>query len=115
MKNNKVDVEEKRKEEENKNAEKAPKYIVNKLDFYCPLAPTMLWHHGLYYKDCPLKASERDMSSCNGCKLKGKNVEKAFLPKKERNRFNKNEVMSDDSLREEIPMIGKTYSSDDKE
>ena len=115
MKKNKVDVQEKRQEEENKTAEKAPSYIVNKPDFYCPLAPTIMWHHGFHYSECPLKASERDMSSCNGCKLKGMHTGKAKDNKKERNSFNKNNIIREKKVREATPIIGKTYSSDDAE
>jgi hypothetical protein len=108
-------VQEKRQEEENKTAEKAPAYIVNKPDFYCPLAPTMLWHHGLYYSECPLKASERDMSSCNGCRLKGIRNDKANSSQKERNNFKKNNTIVEEKVREQTPVIGKTYSSDSEE
>ena len=107
--------EEKIREEENKIAEKLPKYVVIKPDFYCPLAPSMLWHHGLYYKECPLKASERDMSSCGNCNLKYKNVEKATVVKKERNNYKKDSNALGKRQKEEIPVIGKTYVSGEED
>lgn len=114
MKNNK-NSQEKRQEEENKIAEKAPTYVVNKPDFYCQLAPTMLWHHGFHYGECPLKPSERDLPSCNGCKLKGIRNDKANSSQKERNNFKKNNTVVEEKVKEQIPVIGKTYSSDDTE
>lgn len=112
MKSNKTNTEEKRQEEENKTADSAPKYITTKPEFYCPLAPTIMWHHGLYYSDCPLTASQRDMSSCNGCKLRWVGVDKTKATKKEKNSYNKSEQRVDKNHREETPIIGKTYSSD---
>ena len=112
---NKTNVQEKRQEEENKTVEKAPSYVVNKPDFYCPLAPSMLWHHGLYYSECPIKASERDMAACNGCKLKGVRNNKANEFQKERNNFKKSNTVVENKVREETPVIGKTYSSDNTE
>lgn len=109
--NNTVQVE----KEDNGKEGKAPRYITKKLDFYCPISPTVMWHHGMHYKDCPLKASERDMPSCSGCKLRWSGVDKTKVANNERNRNRKNELVVENAKREDIPNIGRTYNSDKAE
>jgi hypothetical protein len=108
MANKKTNTE-KQNENENRTVESAPQYITKKPDFYCPLAPSMMWHHGMFYKECPLNSYNRDMPQCNGCKLRWVGVEN----KKDRDSIKKNSPLVEKAKREEIPTIGKTYSTED--
>ena len=80
-----------------KNDSSPPKFGVKPPKFSCPLSPTIMWHHDLIYKECPLCIGERDMISCEKCQLK-KVTKVITRPKKK----SKSEV---------LPKIGKTYSS----
>ena len=48
-----------------------PQYAPSRTGFYCPLSPSILWHHGLVYQECPVDALERDMPECAKCRLRG--------------------------------------------
>jgi hypothetical protein len=94
-----------KEEEKQDNKEKAPRYITKKPDFFCPLSPSIMWHHGMYYKECPLNASNRDMSQCGNCKLRWQGIDRT--QKKDKT----NQVV-ERQIKEEIPNIGKTYTSE---
>lgn len=80
-----------------------PNYIVKKPEFYCPLSPQLLWHHGLIYTECPLVPSQRDMGACKSCPLKGKGGIQASNPDPSRPKRKKQKSI--------VPKIGKSYSS----
>jgi hypothetical protein len=96
-------------EEKEVKKSKPPKYWVKRPDFYCPLAPTIMWHHGMIYAECPLVPGERDMGHCANCELRGEK-KKARKKKKFRNKNNTPHV--DKRKKEPVPNIGKTYVSE---
>jgi hypothetical protein len=89
---------------------KAPKYITKKTEFYCSLSPDIMWHHGMYYKDCPLCAAQRDMPCCGNCKLRWQGIEKK--KKEEKVRLRKETPVVENGQQEPIPVIGKTYNAE---
>ncbi len=106
-KNKKV---ENQNENENRVAELAPKYITNRPEFSCPLTPNIMWHHGFFYSECPLKPSNRDMPQCSRCKLRREGLEK--VNKNNRDESKRDISTTQKTIKEEIPTIGKTYSSE---
>ena len=101
-------------QEETKNDNQPPRYLTKKTEFFCPLGTNIMWHHGLHYKDCPLVSSQRDMPSCNGCKLRWSGVDKNKVANNERNRNSKkSNPIVENAHREDIPNIGRAYSSDE--
>lgn len=75
--------------------------------FYCPLSPNVLWHHGFIYKECPVVLGERTMGKCQNCELRGQ-----ASPKK-KNKKQKN-IIIEQRKKEEIPVIGKTYHAEEE-
>ena len=97
-------------ENENRVEELAPQYITHRPEFSCPLTPSIMWHHGFYYKECPLKPSNRDMPQCSKCKLRWAGLEKSN--KNNRGESKRDFSSTQNTNKEEIPTIGKTYSSE---
>ena len=89
-----------------------PKYGTIKPDFYCPLSPDILWHHGLSYKECPLCPEQRDMPNCDRCKLRGESHMQSKNKKKYNNRNRKDIPKIEKRSKGPIPKIGKTYTSE---
>lgn len=80
--------------------EGVPNYIVKQPEFYCPISPYIMWHHGFKYKECPINNGQRDMLSCSNCELKGN---------KTRVKYKK--ISKIKRKHEPIPNIKKTYIS----
>ena len=96
--------QEQEEQQDNKDT-KAPRYITKKSEFFCPISPTVMWHHDMYYKECPMNASNRDMPQCGNCKLRWQGIEK---PKQK----DKKIQIVERQVKEEVPNIGKTYTSE---
>jgi len=92
-------------EEQDNKDNKAPRYITKKLEFYCPISPTIMWHHGMSYIECPMNASNRDMPQCGSCKLRWQGIDRT-QKKDKRNQAVERQI------KEEVPNIGKTYTSE---
>jgi hypothetical protein len=89
-----------------------PKYIVKKPKFFCSLSPYIMWHHNLMYKECPIGPEHRDMVACEKCKCKGDSKAKTKTSKKGGYRRRKDIPRIEKRSKEQIPKIGKTYTSE---
>ena len=92
--------------------ERMPKYIIKRPEFFCPLSPDILWHHGLQYSECPIIATERDMPECANCIHRGDSKVKVKSSKKSRPRRKKSQPKVEKRGKERTPKIGKTYVSE---
>jgi len=91
--------------------ENQPRYVIKQPEFFCPLSPLVMWHHGLSYKECPIGPEQRDMVSCERCKCKGNSKIKTKSSKKRRPRRKKDIPQIEKRSKGSIPKIGKTYTS----
>lgn len=97
------------KNKKRKSTGPTPRFSRRKSKFYCPESPSILWHHGLIYAECPFNEENRDMEECENCSLRGKAKFKGGKNKKRR--YKKDISKLERRNKEQIPKIGKTYSS----
>lgn len=92
--------------------ERLPRYIIKQPEFYCPLSPLILWHHGMSYKECPIGSEHRDMVSCEKCRCKGDSKTRTKGSKKTKPNYKKDIPKIEKRSKGPIPKIGKTYTSE---
>jgi hypothetical protein len=83
----------------------------NRKGFYCPLSPYIMWHHGMYYTECPVVENQRDTPFCQDCSCKGDSKVKAKSHKKSKPTHKKTTIQVEKKAKGPIPKIGKTYVS----
>jgi len=88
-----------------------PKYVIKKPEFFCPLSPMILWHHGMSYKECPIGPEHRDMIECEKCRCKGSSNARTKTSKKVVYRRKKDVPKIEKVSKGPTPKIGKTYNS----
>lgn len=95
---------------ETKMAKRTNRISNKKSKFYCPESPYILWGHGLIFAECPINKEDRDMRECESCPLRGE--AQTYNRKNSKRNYQKDMSKLEKRSKEQIPNIGKTYTSD---